>query len=316
MIWQEREIVTNFSLASLVLLPIFFASLLWVHFQVRKEQKKKSVFKYPSPKAAFIFFVAFWALNIYVGEHLVFTLSFCDFPTLNNGQNVRKVALIADPQIIDRWTYEHIPQGLFFEKISILLFFPKKLEKKGIATKVAQFFCDYYERKSFKQVQHAEPHVVYFVGDLFWGSHLFVDYNEFLSSWKRYNWIFTSREDLLVSKETMKERKFMLEKMEEEGFHISRDEHTRIPMLNLTGNHDMGMFTGGVNMKNRTELQKFYLTHFGKWNHKIRLSKWDVLSLSSPHMEDTFSMHQQYKKQTFDFVFAQNQTGFFHFVEF
>ena len=82
-------------------------------------------------------------------------------------------------------------------------------------------------------------------------------------------------------------------------------------MLNLTGNHDMGMFTGGVNMKNRTELQKFYLTHFGKWNHKIRLSKWDVLSLSSPHMEDTFSMHQQYKKQTFDFVFAQNQTGFF-----
>ena len=116
-------------------------------------------------------------------------------------------------------------------------------------TTLAQFFCDYYERKAFKQVLQAEPHAIYFLGDLFWGTHFFSSKEEYQKSWDRYNWIFENRKDIKISEETKNKRNFIFKEMKNkkiinEKKYNQIDVDFNIPYLNLTGNHDMGMYTG------------------------------------------------------------------------
>lgn len=100
-----------------------------------------------------------WAATLLYGEMFAYwrpSLSSCSWPQLNRTSSSTadpdyvKVAVITDPQLMDRTS---LP-----------------LPPKSLALELAQFFTDLYMRRAFHQsVLPLRPDVIFFLGDYFDG---------------------------------------------------------------------------------------------------------------------------------------------------
>ena len=98
-IYHEAVKLNNFFINSLFIMLLL---LFLVGYIIRSSKISQS--------NVFLFLICFWMLNMYVGEHLIFSLSYDDFPKFEAENNFH-IAILTDPQIIDKYTYDHIPQG-------------------------------------------------------------------------------------------------------------------------------------------------------------------------------------------------------------
>ncbi|KAF6174917.1 hypothetical protein GIB67_026405 [Kingdonia uniflora] len=125
-----------------------------------------------------VFLCAVWALSLLFGEMISFwvpSISTCSWPQLPNMINEErnlgvKVAVVADPQLMDRTSVKLAPKSLVLE--------------------ILQFFTDLYMRRSFiGSIMPLKPDAIVFMGDYFDGGHLLSD-EEWQQSLSRFKHIF------------------------------------------------------------------------------------------------------------------------------
>ncbi|XP_042036572.1 uncharacterized protein C630.12-like [Salvia splendens] len=129
-----------------------------------------------------VFLSLFWAMNLLYGEwfaYLVPSHSTCCWPhlqrpSLPNGvgysSSYIKIAVIADPQLMDRTSLPLAP--------------------KSLALKVVRFYSDLYMRRAFlSSILPFNPDVILFLGDYFVGSYNLSD-EEWQESLGRFRHIF------------------------------------------------------------------------------------------------------------------------------
>ncbi|KAK1296238.1 hypothetical protein QJS10_CPB15g01499 [Acorus calamus] len=126
-----------------------------------------------------------WALSLLYGEMVSYWVPLwsCSWPSLtssssSNGGDQVNVAVIADPQLMDKTSLS--------------------LPPKSLALEAAQFYTDLYMRRSFRSsILPFKPHVVIFLGDQFDGGPLLSD-----EEWKESLWRFKNTFYLLRKEET------------------------------------------------------------------------------------------------------------------
>ncbi|KAI3463178.1 hypothetical protein Pfo_019841 [Paulownia fortunei] len=128
-----------------------------------------------------VFLSILWALNLLYGEwfaYLVPSLWTCSWPhlqrpsssLLNGSSNYVKIAVVTDPQLMDRTSLPLAP--------------------KSLALEIAQFYTDLYMRRAFlSSVLPFNPDVVLFLGDYFDGGYILSD-EEWQESLGRLRHIF------------------------------------------------------------------------------------------------------------------------------
>ncbi|KAL6495982.1 hypothetical protein OROGR_030545 [Orobanche gracilis] len=131
-----------------------------------------------------VFLSIIWALNLLYGEwfaYLVPSLRTCSWPhlqrpssSLRNGADYSssyvKIAVITDPQLMDRTSFH--------------------LARKSLALEIAQFYTDLYMRRAFlSSILPFDPDVVLFLGDYFDGGDILSD-DEWQESLGRFRHIF------------------------------------------------------------------------------------------------------------------------------
>ncbi|CAN4095172.1 unnamed protein product [Withania somnifera] len=128
--------------------------------------------------AAFLSLV--WALTLLYGEMFSFWVPFfsCSWPhptsSMTDGVDHRrdyvKIAVLADPQLMDRTSLHLAP--------------------KSLALEAAQFYTDLYMRRAFlSSILPSKPDVILFLGDYFDGGPFLSD-EEWQESWSRFKHIF------------------------------------------------------------------------------------------------------------------------------
>ncbi|KAG6475881.1 hypothetical protein ZIOFF_065111 [Zingiber officinale] len=129
-----------------------------------------------------IFLCCLWIVTLLYGEMVAYWIPnwTCSWPHLrpsspsSNGHNFVKVAVLADPQLVD-WTSYGLPP-------------------KSLALEAAQFYTDLYMRRSFHlSILPFRPDFVIFLGDLFDGGSSLSD-EEWKESLNRFEHIFTLSE--------------------------------------------------------------------------------------------------------------------------
>ncbi|CAI9767111.1 unnamed protein product [Fraxinus pennsylvanica] len=130
-----------------------------------------------------VFLSILWALSLLYGEWFAFlmpSLWSCSWPHLHrqsslmNGvdysSNYVKVAVITDPQLMDRTSL--------------------RLPPKSLALELAQFYTDVYMRRAFlSSILPFNPDIVLFLGDYFDGGPILSN-EEWQESWGRFRHIF------------------------------------------------------------------------------------------------------------------------------
>ncbi|XP_051119464.1 uncharacterized protein C630.12 [Andrographis paniculata] len=128
-----------------------------------------------------VFLSIVWALTLLYGEwfaYMVPSLWTCSWPQLpsssmdgvNNSSNYVKIAVVADPQLMDRTSHSLAP--------------------KSFALEIAQFYSDLYMRRAFlTSVLSFKPDAVLFLGDYFDGGYVLSD-EEWQESLGRLRHIF------------------------------------------------------------------------------------------------------------------------------
>ncbi|XP_050381613.1 uncharacterized protein C630.12 [Argentina anserina] len=123
-----------------------------------------------------------WALTLLYGEMLAFrlpSLSTCRWPHHHSSQSLDylKVAVITDPQLMDRTSL--------------------RLAPKSLALELVQFYSDLYMRRAFlSSVLPFDPDVVLFLGDHFDGGPYLTD-DEWKESLSRFKHVFPVTEKLV-----------------------------------------------------------------------------------------------------------------------
>ncbi|KAJ2848665.1 hypothetical protein IWW36_003160 [Coemansia brasiliensis] len=117
----------------------------------------------------------FWVVILLYGEIGVFYkhIRQCKWPTKGHlDEEAVRVAIIADPQIVDHYSYD----------------------QTGLLLKVVEFFTDIYMRKSYiiLQQQQQKPETVVFLGDLMDGGREWDD-KAWLSEYQRFLLLFRNR---------------------------------------------------------------------------------------------------------------------------
>ncbi|KAJ2212185.1 hypothetical protein EV179_004874 [Coemansia sp. RSA 487] len=128
------------------------------------------------PRAAIRMLRLSWVLLLFIGEVGLYYwhISRCQWPTNGTkGTNISQVAIIADPQIVDHYSYG----------------------QSGLLLRITQFFTDIYIRKSYLLLQDIRsPATVIFLGDLMDGGREWDD-SAWLSEYHgRYQSIFSNRD--------------------------------------------------------------------------------------------------------------------------
>ncbi|XP_012833186.1 PREDICTED: uncharacterized protein C630.12 isoform X1 [Erythranthe guttata] len=134
-----------------------------------------------------VFLSIIWAVNLLYGEWFAFlipSLSTCSWPHLQpsssssssqlneveNGSDYVKIAVVADPQLMDKTSLPLAP--------------------KSLALEIVQFYTDLYMRRAFvSSVLAFNPDVVLFLGDYFDGGYILSD-QEWEESLGRFKHIF------------------------------------------------------------------------------------------------------------------------------
>lgn len=128
--------------------------------------------------AAFLSLI--WALTLLYGEMFSFWLPFlsCSWPhppsSMTDGvdhqRNYVKIAVLTDPQLMDRTSLHLAP--------------------KSLALEAAQFYTDLYMRRAFlSSILPSKPDIILFLGDYFDGGPFLSD-EEWQESWTRFKHIF------------------------------------------------------------------------------------------------------------------------------
>ncbi|KAL7152306.1 hypothetical protein ABFS83_04G088100 [Erythranthe nasuta] len=130
-----------------------------------------------------VFLSIIWAVNLLYGEWFAFLIpspSTCSWPHLQppssslneveNGSDYVKIAVVADPQLMDKTSLPLAP--------------------KSLALEIVQFYTDLYMRRAFvSSVLAFNPDVVLFLGDYFDGGYILSD-QEWEESLGRFKHIF------------------------------------------------------------------------------------------------------------------------------
>ncbi|KAJ2898496.1 hypothetical protein IWW38_001374 [Coemansia aciculifera] len=119
----------------------------------------------------------YWVLLLLVGEIGLYygRISSCKWPSLKSydeaGVSPVHVALIADPQIVDQYSYD----------------------QTGLLLRITEFFTDIYIRKAYSVLQTIRrPQTIIFLGDMFDGGREWED-EQWLEEFERYKSIFQNR---------------------------------------------------------------------------------------------------------------------------
>ncbi|KAJ1965910.1 hypothetical protein GGI12_000431 [Dipsacomyces acuminosporus] len=116
----------------------------------------------------------YWVVSLFVGEVFLFYwhVRSCKWPSKTNaGVEPVHVAIVADPQIVDHYSYG----------------------QTGALLKTVEFFTDIYLRKSYRFLQTLrEPEATIFLGDLMDGGREWGD-KQWMEEYQRYNSIFYNR---------------------------------------------------------------------------------------------------------------------------
>lgn len=123
----------------------------------------------------FLVLLIMWLIMLFVGENLLYELSItsCSISRFDSYHKVINLALVADPQLTDPYSYTFAPRG------SALL-------------PILEFYSDLYMKKSFSRLTKIlDIHAVTFLGDLFDGGRILTD-GEYENEFTRFNWVFKS----------------------------------------------------------------------------------------------------------------------------
>eukprot|EP00741_Cyanophora_paradoxa_P020293 tig00021244_g19587.t1 len=149
-------------------------------------------------------FLGLWALNLLYFDEIVYytTVSGCAWPAAaRSGKEVQRVALIADPQLTDRYSRDAYP-------------------RTGPVREVVQLYSDVYMKKAFRHVLGSlRPDAVVFLGDVFDGGRHASD-AEFDESLARYQRVFGQQPA---------------------GRARARGAPGPVPVYHIAGNHDVGI---------------------------------------------------------------------------
>ncbi|KAI8322897.1 Metallo-dependent phosphatase [Martensiomyces pterosporus] len=116
----------------------------------------------------------YWVVTLFIGEIYLYYwhISSCKWPSkANDGVEPVHVAIVADPQIVDHYSYG----------------------QTGLLLRTVEFFTDIYMRKSYIFLQAIRrPDIVIFLGDLMDGGREWDD-DVWLDEYARYKSIFANR---------------------------------------------------------------------------------------------------------------------------
>ncbi|KAK9762471.1 hypothetical protein K7432_011749 [Basidiobolus ranarum] len=118
-----------------------------------------------------------WALLLLYGEILCFYLAIwsCTWPTLSHwtlpqGKTPIRLALIADPQITDAYSYK----------------------QHGFILRLVEFYTDIYMKRTYRILQsQMEPQVIFYLGDLFDGGREWED-KAWFEEYDRFSSVFST----------------------------------------------------------------------------------------------------------------------------
>ncbi|VFQ68971.1 unnamed protein product [Cuscuta campestris] len=127
-----------------------------------------------------VFLTLAWALSLLYGEMFAFWIPYiwsCSWPRppssvskVDNPGDYVKIAVLADPQLMDKTSL--------------------RLAPKSLALEMAQFYTDLFMRRAFlSSIFPFKPDVILFLGDYFDGGPFLTD-KEWLESWSRFKHIF------------------------------------------------------------------------------------------------------------------------------
>ncbi|KAJ1987991.1 hypothetical protein EDC05_005545 [Coemansia umbellata] len=129
------------------------------------------------PRAIVRFLRWYWAVLLFVGEIGLYYwhINSCNWPTSPTADSTH-VAIIADPQIVDHYSYG----------------------QTGLLLRLVEFYTDIYMRKSYRLLQDIQqPSVIINLGDLMDGGREWAD-DDWLPEYQRYRSIFTARYPMRV----------------------------------------------------------------------------------------------------------------------
>ncbi|KAD6794749.1 hypothetical protein E3N88_05645 [Mikania micrantha] len=119
-----------------------------------------------------VFFCIIWAATLLYGEKFAYWVPTCSWPmdTMDDPGDYVKIAVIADPQLMDRTSLNLAPKSLILE--------------------IVQFYTDIYMRRAMlASIMPVKPDMVLFLGDYFDGGPVLSD-EEWQDSLNRFRHIF------------------------------------------------------------------------------------------------------------------------------
>lgn len=195
-------------------------------------------------------------------------------PMQPTGATPHRIALIADPQLVDPHTYPGRPWPLSTLTIK---------------------HTDVYLRRAYSRIQRdLDPHTVLFLGDLFdggreWGTRLSHSPEE---QYHRYGRLYWQKEYHRFA------RIFLSEKGDQPASDISRADGRRI-IASLPGNHDLG-FGRGIQLPVRGRFQAY----FGEGNRIDVIGNHTFVSLDTVSLSAEEQVHatEEIWRPTFDML--------------